>query len=138
MTDLQFYGALVRDYPKTLRKLPTLVSRKIRGGIPHPIRGVVWQSMAGSLDQVLEEQYDRLSGETSPYEVHIGKDIGRCFPGVELFRDPDGDGQRDLGLVLKAFSLYDQEIGYCQGLGFLVGPLLMNMPPKAAFCVLVK
>lgn len=138
MTDLEFYAALVRDYPKTLRKLPTLVSKKIRGGVPPPLRGVVWQSMAGSRDQALEEQYERLSGETSPYEGIIGKDLNRSFPGVEMFRDPDGDGQRMLGKVLKCFSLYDQKIGYCQGLGFLVGPLLMHMPDKEAFCILVK
>jgi hypothetical protein len=34
--------------------------------------------------------------------------------------------------------LYDHKIGYCQGLGFLVGPLLMQMGDKEAFCVLVR
>lgn len=138
MTDLEFYTALVQDYPKTLRRLPTLVSKKIRGGIPPPLRGVVWQSMAGSRDLALQAKYERLSGETSPYEGAIGKDLNRSFPGVDMFRDPEGDGQRMLGKVLKCFSLYDTKIGYCQGLGFLVGPLLMHMPDKEAFCLLVK
>lgn len=138
MTDLEFYTALVQDYPKTLRRLPTLVSKKIRGGIPPPLRGVVWQSMAGSRDLALQERFERLTGETSPYEGIIGKDLNRSFPGVDMFRDPEGDGQRMLGKVLKCFSLYDTKIGYCQGLGFLVGPLLMHMPDKEAFCLLVK
>jgi hypothetical protein len=94
--------------------------------------------MAGARNKFLEDQYDRLCGESSPYENMIGKDIGRSFPGVDMFRDPEGEGQRMLGRVLKCFSLYDQRIGYCQGLGFLVGPLLMHMGDKEAFCVIVR
>ena len=138
MTDLEFWAALVKDYQQTAARLPTLLSNKIHKGIPPPLRGVVWQSMSGARDGALEEQYDRYSGESSPYEFLIGKDLGRSFPGVDMFRDPEGDGQRMLGRVLKAFSLYDTKIGYCQGLAFLVGPLLMHMPDKQAFCVLVK
>ncbi|KAI9761825.1 MAG: hypothetical protein M4579_000764 [Chaenotheca gracillima] len=138
MTDLEFYAALVADYPRTAQCLPTLLSKKIRSGIPPPLRGVVWMSMAGARDSVLEEQYESLCGESSPYENMIGKDIGRSFPGVEMFREPDGEGQKLLGQVLKCFSLYDQKIGYCQGLGFVVGPLLMHMGGKEAFCVLVR
>ncbi|KAK1988954.1 TBC domain-containing protein [Colletotrichum cereale] len=138
MTELEFYAALVKDYQQTAARLPTLLSNKIRKGIPPPLRGVVWQSMSGARDSSLEEQYDRFSGESSPYEPIIGKDLGRSFPGVDMFRDPEGDGQRMLGKVLKCFSLYDTKIGYCQGLAFLVGPLLMHMPDKQAFCVLVR
>lgn len=138
MTDLEFYAALVKDYQQTAARLPTLLSNKIRKGIPPPLRGVVWQSMSGARDASLEEQYDRFSGESSPYELLIGKDLGRSFPGVDMFREADGEGQKMLGRVLKCFSLYDTKIGYCQGLAFLVGPLLMHMPDKQAFCVLVR
>ncbi|KAI0203793.1 rab-GTPase-TBC domain-containing protein [Astrocystis sublimbata] len=138
MTDLEFYMALVKDYQQTAARLPTLLSNKIRKGIPPPLRGVVWQSMASARDTLLLEQFDRLSGESSPYEGIIGKDLGRSFPGVEMFRDPEGDGQRMLGRVLKCFSLYDHKIGYCQGLAFIVGPLLMHMPDNQAFCVLIR
>ncbi|CAD6588323.1 MAG: ecotropic viral integration site [Alectoria sarmentosa] len=138
MTELEFWAALVNDYPQTAQRLPTLTSNKIRSGVPPPLRGVVWMSIAGSRDPLLEHEYDKLCGESSPYENLIGKDIGRSFPGVEMFRDPSGDGQQMLGRVLRCFSLYDQKIGYCQGLGFVVGPLLMHMGDKEAFCVLVR
>ncbi|KAK4449918.1 rab GTPase-activating protein 1-like protein [Podospora aff. communis PSN243] len=138
MTELEFYMALVKDPQQTAARLPTLLSNKIRKGIPPPLRGVVWQSMSGARDTALEEVFERLSGESSPYEGIITKDLGRSFPGVDMFRDPEGDGQRMLGRVLKCFSLYDTKIGYCQGLAFLVGPLLMHMPDKQAFCVLVR
>jgi hypothetical protein len=138
MTELDFWAALVRDYPQTAQRLPTITANKIRSGIPAPLRGVVWVSMAGARDKAIEAQFDRLLHESSPYENIIGKDIGRSFPQHEMFRDPLGDGQKMLGRVLKCYSLHDTKIGYCQGLGFLVGPLLMNMGDKEAFCVLVR
>ena len=138
MTELEFWTALVQDYPQTAQRLPTLTSNKIRVGIPPPLRGVVWMSLAGARDIELENKFDSLCNLTSPHEGAISKDIGRSFPGVEMFRDADGNGQRMLGRVLTAFSLYDPQIGYCQGLGFLVGPLLMQMGEREAFCVLVR
>lgn len=38
--------------------------------------------------------------------------------------------------VVKAYSIYDDEVGYTQGLQFIVGPLLLNVgtflfPPGA-------
>ncbi|KAH9838832.1 Domain in Tre-2, BUB2p, and Cdc16p putative Rab-GAPs [Teratosphaeria destructans] len=138
MTELEFWAALVQDYPSTATRLPTLTTTKIRAGIPPPLRGVVWTSMAGARDRNLERAFENLLDEKSPYEGIINKDVGRSFPGVELFRDAEGEGQKMLGRVLNCFSLHDKDIGYCQGLGFLVGPLLMNMGERDAFCVLVR
>lgn len=138
MTELEFWAALVSNYSHTAQRLPTLTSNKIRAGVPPPLRGVVWSSIAGARDQLLEDEYDRLSTETSPYENLIGKDIGRSFPNVNMFKDPTGEGQQMLAKVLRAFSIYDQKIGYCQGLGFVVGPLLMHLADREAFCVLVR
>lgn len=138
MTELEFWAALVQDYPQTAARLPTLTTTKIRAGIPPPLRGVVWLSIAGARDRNLEEEYETLLTQKSPFEGAINKDIGRSFPGVEMFMDPEGEGQKMLGRVLKCFSLHDKDIGYCQGLGFLVGPLLMQMGEREAFCVLVR
>ncbi|KAH8689415.1 putative GTPase activating protein [Talaromyces proteolyticus] len=138
MTELEFWAALVADYPSTAQRLPTLTSNKIRSGVPAPLRGVVWPSIAGARDTHLYEEFGRLCGESSPYEGLIGKDIGRSFPNVEMFRDPNGEGQQMLARVLKCFSLYDSKIGYCQGLGFVVGPLLMHMTDAESFCVLIR
>ncbi|KAI2795275.1 hypothetical protein POX_a01880 [Penicillium oxalicum] len=138
MTELEFWAALVADYPQTAQRLPTLTSNKIQQGVPPPLRGVVWPSLAGARDPALVEDFQRLSGESSPYDGLIGKDIGRSFPNVEMFRDPNGEGQQMLARVLRCFSLYDSQIGYCQGLGFVVGPLLMHMSDVEAFCVLVR
>jgi len=137
-TELEFWAALVQDYTQTAQRLPTLTSNKIRGGVPPMFREHVWPSIARARDPFLQSEYHRLSVEPSPYDALIGKDVGRSFPNVDMFREKDGQGQRMLGNVLKAFSLYDEKIGYCQGLGFVVGPLLMHMGEAEAFCILVR
>jgi hypothetical protein len=54
-----------------------------------------------------------------------------------MFSSNDGLGQEVLYNVIKAFSVYDLEVGYCQGLPFIVGLLLMHMPEEEAFQLLV-
>lgn len=34
--------------------------------------------------------------------------------------------------------MYDQEVGYCQGLSFIAASLLLHMPEEEAFSVLVS
>lgn len=46
-------------------------------------------------------------------------------------------GQGSLRRVLKAYSLYDREIGYCQGMNFIAGMFLTLMPEEEAFWLLV-
>ncbi|RCN49669.1 hypothetical protein ANCCAN_04293 [Ancylostoma caninum] len=56
---------------------------------------------------------------------------------MEFFKD-GGRGQASLFNVIKAYSIHDKEVGYCQGSAFIVGLLLMQMPEEEAFAVLVR
>jgi hypothetical protein len=40
--------------------------------------------------------------------------------------------------VCKAYALFDEGVGYAQGMNFLAMPLLFNMPEEEAFCLLVR
>ncbi|KAI9777320.1 MAG: GTPase-activating protein [Geoglossum umbratile] len=40
--------------------------------------------------------------------------------------------------VCKAYALFDEGVGYAQGINFLAMPLLFNMPEEEAFCLLVR
>ena len=46
-------------------------------------------------------------------------------------------GQASLRRVLKAYSVYDREIGYCQGMNFIAGMFLTLVPEEQAFWMLV-
>ncbi|RKF74530.1 putative gtpase activating protein [Golovinomyces cichoracearum] len=138
MTDLEFWGTLAKDYDSTSKSLPTLLSKKIRNGIPAPLRGVIWQSISDARNSDLESHYDTLSKELASKRVSANICSWRIFPGVDMFRDPQGDGQSMLRRIIKLFGLYNNKIGYSQGLAFIVGPLLLNMGEKEAFCVLIR
>lgn len=49
-----------------------------------------------------------------------------------------GRGQDCLRRVLRAYSLYDEEVGYCQGMGFIVAMFLTYVGEEEAFWMLVK
>ncbi|KAG0739394.1 hypothetical protein G6F57_002675 [Rhizopus arrhizus] len=136
--DWEFWAALTEDFSSVALKLPHLVSAKLRAGIPSKVRGVIWQAMSQSASLNLETMYGQLVAEHSPYERVIQRDLARTFPGIEMFKQEGGQGQRSLERILSAYSLYDSLVGYCQGLAFLVGPLLLNMPEQQAFCVFVR
>jgi hypothetical protein len=40
--------------------------------------------------------------------------------------------------VCKAYALFDEAVGYPQGLNFIIMPLLFTMPEEEAFCLLVR
>ena len=46
-------------------------------------------------------------------------------------------GQAALRRVLRAYSYYDREVGYCQGMNFIAGMFLTIMPEEDAFWLLV-
>ena len=40
--------------------------------------------------------------------------------------------------VCKAYALFDEAVGYPQGMNFIIMPLLFTMPEEEAFCLLVR
>lgn len=66
--------------------------------------------------------------ETSASELDIIRDISRTFPSHVFFQQRHGPGQRSLYNVLKAYSVFDRDVGYVQ-------VLLRNPSP---FCACYK
>lgn len=84
----------------------------------------------------------------SPDVEIIERDLHRTFPDNIHFRSnnaPDGGRSRStevpmitaLRRVLRAFSVHNPKIGYCQSLNFLAGLLLLFMDEEKAFWMLV-
>ncbi|KAJ7770217.1 rab-GTPase-TBC domain-containing protein [Mycena maculata] len=136
--DWDFWGAVISDYQLFASEQPEALARAIAKGIPGTLRGMMWQLMAASKDPELESTYLKLLKETSPHEKAITRDLGRTFPHHDFFTDGQGIGQENLFNVLKAYSIHDEAVGYCQGLPFVVAILLLNMPDEEAFSLLVR
>jgi TBC1 domain-containing protein 4 len=71
--------------------------------------------------------YDTLLKQLTSHQHAILIDLGRTFPNHSYFSSPLGPGQLALFNLLKAYSLLDSEMGYCQGLSFVAGVLLLHV-----------
>uniref|UniRef100_A0A8C8ITY6 Rab-GAP TBC domain-containing protein n=1 Tax=Oncorhynchus tshawytscha TaxID=74940 RepID=A0A8C8ITY6_ONCTS len=131
------WGRIVNEWEEVRKKKEKQLKDLVRKGIPHHFRAIVWQLLCNAQNMPIKDQYSELLKMTSPCEKLIRRDIARTYPEHEFFKE-DSLGQEVLFNVMKAYSLVDREVGYCQGSAFIVGLLLMQMPEEEAFCVFVK
>ncbi|XP_035891430.1 ecotropic viral integration site 5 ortholog isoform X4 [Anopheles stephensi] len=131
------WATIVTDWEASQKRKGPTVKELVRKGIPHHFRAIVWQLLCGASDAD-KKQYAEYIKATSACEKVIRRDIARTYPEHDFFKEKDGLGQEALFNVMKAYSLHDREVGYCQGSGFIVGLLLMQMPEEEAFAVLVQ
>ena len=99
----------------------------VRSGIPHHFRGMAWQLLCGAHDSEDKLKYSEYMKSQSACEKVIRRDIARTYPEHDFFKKKDGIGQEALFNVMKAYSIHDREVGYCQGTAFIVGLLLMQV-----------
>ncbi|XP_006895486.1 PREDICTED: TBC1 domain family member 1 [Elephantulus edwardii] len=114
-------------------------------GVPRHHRGEIWKFLAEqyhlryqfpSKQQPKDTPYKELLKQLTSQQHAILIDLGRTFPTHPYFSAQLGAGQLSLYNILKAYSLLDQEVGYCQGLSFVAGILLLHMSEEEAFRML--
>ncbi|KAL1023996.1 hypothetical protein UPYG_G00050040 [Umbra pygmaea] len=114
-------------------------------GVPRQYRGEVWKFLSEQylLSQTVPSRppannmpYKELLKQLTSQQHAILIDLGRTFPTHPYFQAQLGAGQLSLYNLLKAYSLLDPEVGYCQGLSFIAGVLLLHMAEEEAFNML--
>ncbi|KAF0291889.1 USP6 N-terminal-like protein [Amphibalanus amphitrite] len=114
---------------------------RIYKGIPQRVRGQAWLRLL-RVEQQLQRHpglYDKLRHEArlwSPDARQIDLDVNRTFRDHTMFRERYGIKQQALFHVLVAYSLYNSELGYCQGMSQIAALLLMFMDEEQAFWAL--
>ncbi|CAI9783214.1 unnamed protein product [Fraxinus pennsylvanica] len=135
----------------------------VRGGVPGDLRGDVWQAFVGVRTRRVERYYqdllavefdasdgqeheELLSGDDSKqrsrkgvdlsekWKKQIEKDLHRTFPGHPALNE---NGRNSLRRVLLAYARHNPSVGYCQGMNFFAGLLLLMMSEENAFWTLV-
>ncbi|ELU05733.1 hypothetical protein CAPTEDRAFT_200029 [Capitella teleta] len=139
----------------TLRRSPPRIihitkESKLMGrmGIPSEFRQEVWKKIIYTqIQDIIEDKgphyynhlvnsvYDsQLAGQ---YRKQINLDLLRTMPYNVSFSSKEEEGIRRMREVLQAFSMHSPEIGYCQGLNFIVGMCLLILETEDAFWALV-
>ncbi|RXN37102.1 TBC1 domain family member 10A-like protein [Labeo rohita] len=125
---------MLNSWDKWMAKKHKKVKLRCQKGIPPSLRSRAWLYLSGG--KVKKEQnlgkfqeLDRQPGDPKWLDV-IEKDLHRQFPFHEMFVARGGYGQQDLFRVLKAYTVYRPEEGYCQAQAPIAAVLLMHMPAE--------
>ncbi|GLD48983.1 TBC1 domain family member 10B [Lates japonicus] len=133
---------MFNNWDKWIKHRFQKVKLRCRKGIPSSLRAKAWQLLSNS-QELLEankgkfEELEREQGEAKWLDI-IEKDLHRQFPFHEMFAARGGHGQQDLYRILKAYTIYRPDEGYCQAQAPVAAVLLMHMPAEQAFWCLVQ
>ncbi|KAM4045027.1 growth hormone-regulated TBC protein 1 [Anomaloglossus baeobatrachus] len=119
------------------------VKRYIRKGIPNEHRSYVWMMVSGAQAQmdVNPGYYQRvlLEGQNNMKLVDtVVTDLNRTFPdNVKFRKNANPCLQQTLHNVLVAYGQHNKSVGYCQGMNFITGILiLVSKDEEKAFWLL--
>ena len=132
---LEKWDYMLNNYDDFYKNHFAKLKKRTRKGIPDSIRGYAWQKII-NLDEFYEKDLYQDLNEQEPdksVETIIIKDIDRTFPKCSFFKEKYGGGQRQLYKVLVNYSKYNKEVGYVQGMGFIVALLLTYMDEERTF-----
>ncbi|XP_001654003.2 USP6 N-terminal-like protein isoform X2 [Aedes aegypti] len=117
------------------------LQRRVMKGIPDRLRAAIWKLLL-NLDQTLAENvgvYDKMlkfARQYSPDIRQIDFDVNRQFRNHINYRERYSVKQQSLFRVLAAYSMYNMEVGYCQGMSTVAGVLLMYFDEEDTFWAL--
>ncbi|KAK8561848.1 hypothetical protein V6N13_149003 [Hibiscus sabdariffa] len=120
----------------------------VLGGVPKDLRGQIWQAFVGVKARQVDRYYEYLltqenydddrpsnsSGVFRRWKKQIEKDLPQTFPGHPALND---NGRDSLRRLLLAYARHNPSVGYCPGMNFFAGLLLLMMPEENAFWTLV-
>ncbi|XP_041416632.1 EVI5-like protein isoform X2 [Xenopus laevis] len=117
--------------------------RRVYKGIPLQVRGQVWSLLLDVEETKLknEGKYEKIKDLAKTYSTEIKQidlDINRTFRNHIMFRERYGVKQRALFDVLSAYSVYNTEVSYCQGMSQIAAVLLMYLNEEEAFWALAQ
>ncbi|XP_061677430.1 TBC1 domain family member 10A [Syngnathoides biaculeatus] len=115
--------------------------KRVYKGIPLQLRGQAWALLL-EIDKVKKEnegKYEKMKLQARNFSTEIKQidlDVNRTFRNHIMFMDRFGVKQQALFHVLAAYSVYNTEVSYCQGMSQIAAVLLMYLNEEDAFWAL--
>ncbi|KAL7865930.1 hypothetical protein SRHO_G00111770 [Serrasalmus rhombeus] len=122
------WSRLLKENTKVEKNLK--VKRYVRKGVPNEYRALIWMAASGAQQHLQMNHgyyHSLLRGRHDHHlEQTIRTDLHRTFPDNIHFRDSSQLClQTALFNVLLAYGHHNKDIGYCQGMNFIAGYLLI-------------
>lgn len=130
---LKMLASWDKYYPTTEK-----LRRRMYKGVPNAVRATVWLRVL-DVARIKAEQEGKYwemrdrARKYSPEVRQIDLDVNRTYRNHIMFRERYGVKQQALFHVLAAYSVYNTEVGYCQGMSQIAALLLMYMNEEDAF-----
>ncbi|XP_071359730.1 USP6 N-terminal-like protein [Trachinotus anak] len=130
---------MVKNWDK-YRNSEKLVKRVYKG-IPLQLRGQAWALLLdiGKVKEDNQGKYEKMKQQARDFSTEIKQidlDVNRTFRNHIMFMDRFGVKQQALFHVLAAYSVYNTEVSYCQGMSQIAAILLMYLNEEDAFWAL--
>ncbi|CBY42283.1 unnamed protein product, partial [Oikopleura dioica] len=108
-------------------------------GVPFGLHGYIYPLLCNtpSMKTASKHSYIELCENSGPSDRAIEKDLLRALPDNYFFRKLQDRGVQSLRRVLNSINAHLPHYGYCQGMGMLVGYLLLILEEEDAFWVSV-
>ena len=113
------------------------------GGVYHDIEGLAYFVKLFNVDVLFPKLFSIILGDDVDVKIYrrllasapaedeaiLLRDIDRTMPHLELFKE-GASGRKMLQNILIAYSKWDPEVGYVQGMNYIVAYLLIHMPEE--------
>lgn len=109
--------------------------------MPPELRGEIWCLLCRQSEEAAIHSpnlyWKLLEVDNEVEEYKITKDIKRTLPELQMFQEDYRSGRNKLYNVLKAYSTYDNELGYAQGINYLAAMLIIQIEDeeRAFWCL---
>ncbi|XP_030369084.1 USP6 N-terminal-like protein isoform X2 [Scaptodrosophila lebanonensis] len=120
---------------------PEKLHKRVYKGIPDRIRWPAWKRLLHVEESMAQNEgvYSRMLLLAKKYSTEtrqIDADVNRQFRDNLAYRERYSVKQCSLFNVLNAYSIFNSELGYCQGMACVAGVLLLYMQEEEAFWAL--
>ena len=112
---------------------PKLFRKRVCKGPPPEYRWLAWKVLTGAFQSEVQGAYEELlnradefNDEDHPVLNQINLDLNRTYPTHPFYSEQYGRiGQRVLRRALRAYAMYNPDVGYTQSINFVMGFILI-------------
>uniref|UniRef100_A0A915KS71 Rab-GAP TBC domain-containing protein n=1 Tax=Romanomermis culicivorax TaxID=13658 RepID=A0A915KS71_ROMCU len=112
-------------------------------GVPHSMRPYVWPRLCGAVSGKKKAAFEykdllKAANKDRPSVAkQIEKDLLRTMPSNACFADFESVGVPRMRRILRAIAYLYPDIGYCQGMGVIIGTLLLFVEEEETFWLMI-